>query len=254
MSTSTAAIRTGSGRLRPAPVEVVLARRIFGEMWRITRWFWPIASLVTVGIGFTISRYTPITSSIWENAGQWPRWWLFSMAIALVSTQLPLVVMHGVTRRTGLRALGLAAVAVSLFWAAFMVAGHVIERFVYGRLGWPDALESPHLFGDGYDVLPMLAEFFLIFLAYQVSGALIGALYYRFGVVPGTLLIPLGLLPAVAMELLLSTSWVGGYLQDTLSLARPPAFVLVIASVAVLAPAGGAVRLVLRDVPIHGKK
>lgn len=256
MSTSApASVRAGLGSgLRLAPVDVVITRRLLVEMWKITRWLWPAAVVVTVTIGFVIASLAPITKSIWENAGQWPRWWLFAMAIAMVATHLPVAVLHGVTRRAAVRVLAVSGVLISLYWAAFMVAGHVVERFVYARLGWPDTLDTPHLFSDGYDVVPMLAEYGLIFLAYQFSGALIGALYYRFGGIRGTLLLPFGLLPAAAMEALLATGWYGSGLQEGLSASRPAAAVLLVGAIAIVALAELAVHLALRDVPIHTKK
>jgi len=254
MSTTTP-IRPGLGSgLRLARAEVVITRRLLNEMWKVTRWLWPAGVLVAVIVGIAISSVSPITQSIWENAGQWPRWWLFAMAIALVATHLPVAVLHGVTRRAAIRAVTLSGVLVSMAWAAFMVCGHVVEQFIYDRLGWPDVLDTPHLFRDGYDVLPMFAEYTLIFLAYVISGGLIGGFYYRFGWFRGTLLIPGGLLPAVAIEGLLSTGWYGAGLQQGLSVSRPSAPVLVVASIVVLSLAWQVLYLVLRDVQIANKK
>jgi hypothetical protein len=245
--------RIGPG-LRLTSLEVVLIRRLGLEVWKTTRWFWLAATVVTVLVGAVIAHFTPITSSIWENAGQWPRWWLFAMAVALIAVQLPVAVTHGVTRRAALRAVGVVSVLVSLFWAGYMVLGHVVERIIYDALGWPDAMQTEHLFTDGYDVLPMLAEYWLIFLGYLVAGLLVGGVYYRFGPVRGTLLLPATLLPAVVIEVLLSTGWYGTGLQDGLSIDRSAAPVLVVASVVVLSLGALAIYLVLRDVPIHGKK
>jgi hypothetical protein len=176
------------------------------------------------------------------------------MAISLVATHLPVVILHGVTRRAAIRAVLVSVVLISMAWAAFMVCGHVVERFVYGRLGWPDVMQTPHLFRNGYDVLPMFAEYTLIFLAYLLSGALISAFYYRFGWFRGTLLIPAGLLPAVAIEGLLFTGWYGAGLQEGLSLSRPATPLLVLAAIVVLWLTALVLHLVLRDVPIGNKK
>lgn len=243
-------LRTG---LRAHRVEIVLARRMVGEGWRLGRWFWAAAAVIAVVVAVVIAQFTPITESVWENAAQWPRWWLLGVAIALVTVHLPLVVLHGVTRVAALRALAVSGLLISLLWAGFMVIGQVIERFVYDRLGWPDTFTTPHLFSDGYDVLPMLAEYWLIFFAYLITGALVGGMYYRFGGVRGTLLLPLGLLPAAAIEILLATGWFGSGLAE-LSVERPSAVVVLLGSAVVLALAGLAVHRVLRDVPIHGKK
>lgn len=246
--------RTGlSAGFQPPSAEVVITRRLIGGMWKITRWFWPVAVVITIVVTTTIARFTPITRSVWENAGQWPRWWLFAMAITLVVAHLPLVVMHGVTRQAAIRAVGFASVLISFAWSGFMVAGHVVEKLVFDRLGWPDTLDSPHLFTDGYDVLPMFAEYSLVFLAYITTGVLVGGVYYRFGAIRGTLLLTPALLPVVAIELLLSTGWVGSGLQDELSIGRPTAAVLIVASIVVLSFAALAIHLVLRDVPIQSK-
>ena len=250
-----APVRIGLGPgARLSPVEVVITRRLIGENWRIARWAWPAAALIAVAVGAVIAQFTPVTKSIWENAAQWPRWWLFAMAIALVTNYLPIVVTHGVTRRAAIRAVGVTSVLIGLGWAAFFVVGQVIEQFIYNRLGWPDEMDGPHLYDDGYDVLPMLAEYWLVFLSYLVAGALVGAIYYRFGAIRGTLLLPPALLPAVAIEILTSTGWLGAGLQDGLSIARPAVPALMITSVVVLSLAALAIQMVLRDVPIHSKK
>jgi hypothetical protein len=243
----------GSG-LRLTSAENVIIRRVLAEMWKVARWFWPAALLIPILIGATIAQFTPITKSIWENAGQWPRWWLFAMAIALVTSYLPIVVAHGVSRRAALRAGAVAGVLIALLWAGLMVVGHVGERAIYQQLGWPDRMDTPHLFADGYDVLPMLAEYGLIFLAYLITGTLVGGLYYRFGAIRATLLLLPAMLPVVATEMLLSTGWYGAGLQDELSLARSAPPVLAVAVVVVLAFPVLASYLVLRDVPLHSKK
>lgn len=248
---------TTESRTRPAaqfglrPVEAVLVRRTIREVWRLTRWIWPVAALVAVALVAVIANLTPITRSAWEVGGQWPRWWLFALGIAQVAMQLPITVLHGVTRRSALRACGAVWVVVAVAWAAYMSAGHVLEQVLYDRLGWSYALQSPHLFDDGFDVPPMLFEYGSIFLAYLLSGGLVGGLYYRHGGVRGTLLLPLGLLPVLAIEALLSTGWYGALLQQELSLGRFAPWVLLSGVLAVLALTWLAVRAVLHDVPIR---
>jgi hypothetical protein len=249
-------------RWRLARAENVIVRRLLWEMWRLARWFWLGAALIATLVATTIVQFTPITNSVWENAAQWPRWWLFSMAIAIVTNTLPVIVAHGVSRRAALRGVAVAAVLISVIWSGFMTVGHVVERLVYGWLGWPDEMSAPHLFSSGYDAVPMFLEYAVILLAYLVSGCLIGGLYYRIGAIRGTLALPLGLLPVLAVEVLLGTGWYGGFMYDRateqdqhgLGLTPPPLAVLVLAALAVLALSALVVHLVLRDVPIHGKK
>ena len=249
-----APVRTNLGGVRLGAAETVIARRLLTEMWKLSRWFWLASLVIATLVGATLAQFSTVTSSIWEYATQWPCWWLFAMATVLVNTYLPIVVAQGVTRRAALRAGAVVAGLTALIWAGFMVFGHVVERTVYGWLGWPDTMSTPHLFSNGYDVLPMLAEYWVIFLAYLATGTAIGGLYYRLGGFRATLLLLPAMLPVVATEVLLSTSWYGAGLQDGLSFDRPAAPVLAVALVVVLSFPVLASYLLLRDVPLRSKK
>ncbi len=253
-----ARIHPDSG-FRLARAETVIIRLLLTRMVEVGRWFWPLGLVIPALVGAAIAHFTPVTKSIWENAGQWPRWWLLAMAITLVSAHLPIVVAHGVTRRSALRALAVSGVLIALLWAGFMVVGHVLERAIYDRLGWSDVMDIPHVFADGYDVLPMFAEYGLIFLAYLATGVLIGGLYYRFGPIRGTLLLVPAMLPVVAIELLLlSTGWYTGLFGPLnhrgMDVSRPPLAVFVGLVLVILSIVALAIYLVLRDVPIRSKK
>jgi hypothetical protein len=129
----------------------------------------------------------------------------------------------------------------------------VVERFAYARFGWSDRMTTSHLFRNGYDVLPMFLEYELIFLAYTVAGALIGAVYYRFGGIRGTLLLPLAGLPGAIVEALVS-GWYQSEDRVGLSGSVSAGLVLVLISVAAIVVGAAALHLVIRDVPIQSKK
>ena len=247
-TTSAAAARTAA----PSP-SAALARRFLRDIGFLTVWIWPVAYVAAAAIIFTVSRFTEITHGGWENAGHWPRWFLFSTAIAFTAMYLPVAVAHGITRRAVLRALAATIAVTSVVWAALMAVGHVVEAVVYGALDWPAAPAAPHLFSDGYDVVPMLVEYGLLFGTYMVAGVLLSGLYLRYGAWVGTACIPLGLLPIVAVEALLSTGWVGGVLQEQAGADRLAAPVVVVGAVAVLALGAAAGYALLRDVPLRGK-
>jgi hypothetical protein len=249
-----APVRAGLGpSLKLQPAEIVVVRRILVLVLKILAAVAPIAVVVVSGLVAVIANVSSITQSTWEVAGQWPRWWLFVAGITAVTTYLPVLVTHGMTRSAVARALGLAGVLTCALWTGVMIVGHVVERFAYARFGWPDRMTTSHLFSNGYDVLPMFVEYELIFLAYAIAGALIGAVYYRFGGIRGTLLLPLAGLPGAVVEALIS-GWyqsedrVGG--TDALSAGG----VLVLVSVAAILLGAVALHLVIRDVPIHSKK
>ena len=239
------------------PGGAVLARRLIGQSWRLTRVLWPLAALIAVIVGACISRFTPVTESIWENAGQWPHWVLFSLATGLVSLYLPIAVAHGVTRRAAFRALAVTAVTVTLSWAACMVAGQLAERLIYHWLDWPDVLTGSHLFTSGShftgaDVLPMFADYGLLFLGYAATGALVGAAYFRLGGRLGTVVLPLTLLPVVVIEALLSTGWLGRALDSSgrYSVAAPVALG---GALVVVLLTGWLTEVLLREAPLPAK-
>jgi hypothetical protein len=235
------------------PPAAVLTRRFLRDTGFLTVWVWPAAYVIATVIVFTISRFTEITTGAWENAGQWPRWFLFSLGIAFTSLYLPVAVAHGITRRAVLRALATTIVVTSLAWAALMAVGHVAEAAIYAALDWPDTLTSPHLYTDGYDVVPMLAEYGLLFAAYMTAGVVVSGLYLRLGAWLGTACIPLALLPIAAVEALLSTGWVGGLLQEQTGEDRLAAPLAVAGSLVVIALTAAAAHALLRDVPLRSK-
>jgi hypothetical protein len=238
--------------IKLSPAGIGLTRRCLAGAWTVSRWLWPLAAILAIVIAAVIAQFTPITASIWENASQWLRWYLFVFGIVFTTGYFPLAVAHGMTRRDVLAVFGLSALAVSVVWAMLMTAGLVIERAAYAWLGWTYTLRGPHLFDGGYDVGGMLAEYGLIFLSYLVSGSLIAAAYYRFGSWRGTLLLPLTLLPLVGIEAVLSTGWVGA-IEDSFSSARPAVLVAVVTSIGLVVLTALANYLLLRDVPIHSK-
>ena len=253
MSTMTP-VRVGLGpTLKLRPAEIAVVRRILVLVVKIVAGVVPIAALLMTGVVAAIAATSSITQSTWEIAGQWPRWWLFVAGITAVTTYLPVLVTHGMTRWAVFRALGLAGLLTCSLWTAAMVVGHVVERFAYARFGWPDRMTTSHLFGNGYDVLPMILEYELIFLAYTVAGALIGAVYYRFGGIRGTLLLPLAGLPGAIVEALVS-GWYQSEDRVGLPDSASAGLALVLMSVATIVLGAAVLHLVIRDVPIQSKK
>jgi hypothetical protein len=234
-----------------SPQSAVLTRRLLTQSWKVSLRLWPATAIVTIVIGAVIAQFTPITVSIWEYASIWPRWFLFTVGLTVVSGYLPLLVVNGMTRRDVLTALGLTSVVGSLCWAAFMTAGMVVERAVYSWLDWTHVVDGGYLFHGDSSVVGLLGEYGLLFLGYLVAGSLIAAAYYRFGVKAGSWLLPLTLLPVIVLEALLSGDWTGT--AERLSSAWSATLVGLIGSLLLIGLTGLADYLLLRDVPIHGK-
>lgn len=235
----------------PRTAERNLTRWMSREVFQVTVWVWPGAVVVAAVVMVLINRATTVTGSGWEQAGHWPRWFLFAMAITVITKYLPIAVAQGLTRRAVLRATARAIAVSAVAWAAFMTAGHVVERLLYGAAGWTYAIDNPHLFDGPYDVLPMLAEYTLFFAVYMAAGVLAAGAYLRLGGWLGTAALPLTLSPIVAVEALLSTGWVGALLQDAAGIGRAMVPVVLTGGVALLLLTAAATWLILRDIPLR---
>src|SRR5690606_11721461 len=88
--------------------------------------------------------------------------------------------------------------------ALIATAALLVEERLYGSLGWVhgDTFSGRDLgvFHDG--VLTYFVGLALIFTAGQLSGSLVGIVYYRWGGWLGTLLLPLTLAPLAAIGFL----------------------------------------------------
>jgi hypothetical protein len=234
-----------------SPASAGLTRRILAESWKASVRLWPVAVIVTVVVATVVAQFTPITVSIWEYAGIWPRWFLFSVGVMAASGYFPLIVAHGVTRRDVLTAFGLSGLAVSLLWAVCMAAGMVIERALYSWLGWSHVVNSGYLVDGGSNAAGLFVQYGLLFFGYLTAGALISAAYYRFGWKGGTWLLPFTLLPVIVLEGLLSADWTGTLEQ--LSSAWHATLAGLIGALLVIGYTGLADYLLLRDVQLPSK-
>ena len=187
-----------------------------------------------------------INESVWDYACQSPKYFNASVGVMLTPVFLTLLVAHGVTRRTlaiaGGVLLVLNAAVISLLWALI----YLLERGLFSWQGWPQQLTNPHLFTDTSQSGLVFTEFFLLVLSHEVAGWLIGTTFFRFRFWGGLALLPLTVLPAVATELLLVSSWVAQAFGDNLD--RPPVGVSVPVVLAICAAGLYVNHLVLRGI------
>lgn len=184
--------------------------------------YWGVM-LVTFLLGGLISQWIGggLDHSIWDYGTQSPKYFSAAIGITLTPALFTLLIAHGVTRRmfalAGSILLVGAAVATALIW----VLAYQVEHVIYHWAGLSQTLTNPHLFTKTSQVGLIFTEFFLLIVAHEVAGWLIGISFYRFGFWKGLLLLPLGLLPAAAAELLLVAQWLADALQNT-GYHRPP--------------------------------
>jgi hypothetical protein len=185
------------------PVARLLVRQSLA--WMV--WFWAVLALVFVTIGWLMERLGTLDRSVWEMAGTAPRWGLFVLGIVFATMYLPVLVAHGVTRRAAALAGGAAGLLLGLVAAAVMLAGYLVERAVYIGIDRAQYLEREHLFRTPVEAHLVLTEYALVFVAYLVSGWLVGIGYYRFGWILGTLFLVPAMTPAAGVDAVLSAGW-----------------------------------------------
>lgn len=201
---------TSTLRLRRVVRAMVIGLRpMIGGYWLIMLVCFLLGGLIMKAFGATIDH------SIWDYGTQSPKYFSVAIGCALAPALFNLLVVHGVTRRmfavAGSIFLVGAAAATALIW----VIAYQVERGIYDLAGLTQALENPHLFTRTTQVGLIFLEFFLMILAHEAAGWLISIGFFRFGFWKGLALLPLGLLPAVAAELLLVAQWLAQALADT---------------------------------------
>lgn len=167
---------------------------------------WLLFAAIFALVGAIIAATDGITTSVWDFASYGPKYFLLSLGVMLSTAHLPAYVANGVTRREFALGGGLFIAAVALVSAAVMAAGYLVEGLIYGAAGLPQELTTPHLYTSADQIVLVLVEFALVFLAHLVSGWLIGTAFARLGWSAIALVVPAAL-PALATDLAVNSGW-----------------------------------------------
>ncbi|WBQ06633.1 hypothetical protein [Kribbella sp. CA-293567] len=201
---------TAAGRLRQAVIAMSIGLRpMIVGYWLVMTVAFLVGGLISqlIGGGFD--------NSTWDYGTHSPKYFSSAIGITLTPAIFALMIAHGVTRRmfalAGSIILVGAATATALIW----LLAYQVERVVYDWAGLTQALANPHLFTKTSQVGLIFTEFFLLIIAHEVAGWLIGIGFYRFGFWKGLALLPLGLVPAAAAEFLLVAQWLAEALSST---------------------------------------
>lgn len=224
--------------VRPVPRGTVLRRaarptlRAQAPVWA---WFWGLLAAVAVVMAGTAERYD-VGSGVWGSLDTVPRWFAFSLLVAQVASGTAAHVAQGLTRRAYAWLLGALALTTGVAASVVCTLGLALENTLTGRA-------VPAL-------VPLLAEHAGALTCYAVTGALVGAVYYRGGAWWGTLTLPLTVGPVLVVEAWTSTGWQGAVGRAAGLPPAPQALVLllpvVVAVVLLLV-----VERVLRRAPIR---
>lgn len=181
---------------------------LFGNGWYA--WFWGAMIVVYGGIAIGISLWGSTDVSLWETSTNSTKGTMTAMGIMSVPVFLPVMVAAGVTRRTFVVAATAALASLAAISSLLICLGFIIERRIYEAYAIPEAFSTNHLYTDASQLHLIFVESLLIQIAYAVSGMLVGLCFYRFGPIPGVLLILPSAIPAVGTEAVITGgTWFG---------------------------------------------
>jgi hypothetical protein len=207
---------SATSRLKQVVIAMAIGLRpMIVGYWLVMTLSFLVGGLISQLIGGGINH------SIWDYGTQSPKYFSSAIGITLTPAIFTLIIAHGVTRRMFAVAGSIILVGAATATATIWVLAYQVERVAYDWAGLTQALNNPHLFTKTSQAGLIFTEFFLLILAHEAAGWLIGISFYRFGFWKGLLLLPLGLVPAAAAEFLLVAQWLAEALRST-GYHRPP--------------------------------
>lgn len=245
------------------------ARRSGGDRWLVLRHRLRIdgAGALVLGVGFFLA-VTALTVAVsfvadeirisgWEVGTHVVRWFVGAMGVYVTAVYLPLYVVHGRTRAEVARQMAVFGVVYAALVGLVVAVGFALEGLIYRLADWPQVLEGPHLYAapDQYHLI--LLEHTLLFGAWMAGGALLGAAFYRSGLLGGAM-IPLAVVAVAVTENVVGPRYFGPLPPPLLEFAglgldaSHPALATV-ATVACIAVVTAGTWLMVRDVPIHSE-
>jgi len=192
------------------------ARWLLGRSLFLALWFWGIVVVAVAAATVVVAVVGQPQVSILAFARQGAIWFPFAMFIGVSTGYLPVHVATGLTRRSfALGSVVAAAVTALVYGGAFSVL-LVVERAVYGALGWDWQFFDDLTAGAGPSTF--VPASLLTYLVAYVSGLLVGMAYQRGGGWWGTLTLPLTVGPILLVSALFAADagpfatddWLGG--------------------------------------------
>ena len=185
---------------RPATRPVVhAARRMLQTFAAPMAFFWAILLVAVVVITASLAATGHGGVSVVSFGRQAGIWFPFSMHVVIATGYFRFHVATGMTRRTFWRASLVVAAAIAVLNGTLMATLLLVERLVHGWLGWGWVLQDAALDPSGGSWPTMLLDYGMTYLVANLSGLLVGIVYYALGSAWGsvaggwwaTLLLPL---------------------------------------------------------------
>lgn len=181
---ATAASGVGRGAVlaRPTTSPVVHAgQRLLRTFALPMLLFWGILLVVVVLLTAILAAAGTTHISVVSFGRQAGIWFPLSMHIIAATAYLRVHVAAGMTRRTFVQAALLVALAVAVVNGLLMSTLLLVERLVHGWLGWGWVLQDASLNPSGGSWPTMLLDYGMTYLVANLSGLLVGIVYYALG-------------------------------------------------------------------------
>jgi hypothetical protein len=181
---------------------MILVAKSLARTYRpVVLWFLCAVAVIVAAVSIVAARVSDTGFGFWLiTSGHATKWWLLIMGILLFATYLKLYVANGVTRHDFLLGSALFGGLTAVGFAVLLPIGHGIEQLVWMLVGTPPAGYPAF---SAAEAVREFGHYLPIELGFLVSGAFIGAAFYRFAWWAGLLLILPGIMPALAADALL---------------------------------------------------
>ncbi|GAA2533172.1 hypothetical protein [Pilimelia columellifera] len=148
-----------------------------------------VAGLVLGGVAV----FGAVRISALDVGGQLLRWLALGYGYYLLRTMLPMVLVHGRTRREYLCQVPVFQLITTGVLAGATTLGYAAESLLYRAAGWPHQLAEARLYSDTTDHLVIFASYWMMLLGWMATGSFLGAAFYRLRA-GGVLALPVALL------------------------------------------------------------
>ncbi len=205
--------------------------------------------LIAMAVVLIVGKFTIAPAFSWSVIGSMAPWFIAVVSAWAIYQVIPLTVTHGGTRAAGFREWTFSGVLITLVGALFIGLGYLLERGVYGLVGWTKRSEEPYFAFASESIGLIFVRFVLVFAVCYALGGVIGAAFYRS--------MFLGIVAIVASILVVSLlsiwSFTGIQFPGIFRMSDPDADFWrgLVWSAAVTVLAGGVVWLMVRQVAIR---
>lgn len=221
------------------PTVAPLSRTAWMPLLGTLIWIGPLWLVTALGNAiamWALVRWGTMDQSLWlQGAAGWQRWPLAAAGFTVVAVFLPMFVTNGSTRRR-LGQSAMAAMSVMVVIAtAVITLGFVLERLVYDRQDWTQAVsdDSTRTIAD-IGLATVAIGFLLALTACFLGGWMLAVGLYRYGWLGLVPFFLLGMIPIVVVEFLVVNTMDATQFGFLDSVGTPSLWVGIPVSIAVL--------------------